>query len=224
MAPPTNNLSTAGASSSYSMAANPKEFMSPPINNPTLLTNRSPAYNQSPLSSSMYYQPQSELPVYRRPHHNPYTPPPMYNPPQFYPRFDDMYSGYPPYHPHLFPPPHTVPPATAQFQTSKPIHHNCNPFLAVIRAGNISKCALCSKTFSREQQVVVIKHVEKDLYVKDGETRVSSEKPRYYHAVLKCVLFRHPYFTYSLLQMESEDFFESLTPDNKELLNALQPM
>ena len=185
---------------------------------PSVLTNEPVAYNISPKNSSMYYHsPQSNYPVYKQPPYNLYTPPPMYNyPPQFYPQFPHygMYSGYP------YQPLDNIP-STAQFHTDTPVHHNSNPFYAVIRTGNISKCAACSKTFPREGQVVVIKHVEKDIYVKEGETRISSEKPRYYHADLDCLLFRHPYFNYSLLQMDS-DFFEQLTPVNKELLNALK--
>ncbi len=117
---------------------------------------------------------------------------------------------YPPYAP---PPPPPAPPAT--------IHHNLNPFTVTLRSGNISKCPSCTGTFPKDQQVVVIKHIEKDIFNKDGESRVSGERPRYYHATLDCLLFRHPYFTFNMLEVD-DDLFESLTQPNKDFVNALK--
>ena len=110
-------------------------------------------------------------------------------------------------------PPYAPPPAA--------IHHNSNPFTVTLRSGNISKCASCTGIYPKHQQVVVIKHIEKDTFSKDGESRVSGERPRYYHATLDCLLFRHPYFTYNMLQVDPE-LFESLTQANKDLVNALK--
>ena len=66
----------------------------------------------------------------------------------------------------------------------------------------------------------MIKHIEKDVYIKDDATRVSSEKPRYYHSLFDCLRFRHPYYTSALLQFDP-DLLETLTTENKDLLNAL---
>ena len=104
---------------------------------------------------------------------------------------------YPPYTPPPLPPPVAI-------------HHNLNPFTATLRSGNISKCASCTGTYPKEQQVVVIKDIEKDIFNKDGESRISGERPRYYHATLDCLLFRHPYFTCNMLEVDPE-LFESLT-------------
>ena len=108
----------------------------------------------------------------------------------------------------------------SRVQHTPEIQHNSNPFLATIRSGNVSKCASCSGTFPRHEQVVVLKHIEKSLYIKDGETRVSKERPHYYHALLQCILYKHPYFTRQMLQVES-DLYDSLTQSNKELLDNL---
>ncbi len=67
----------------------------------------------------------------------------------------------------------------------------------------------------------MIKHIEKYTFSKDGESGVSGERPRYYHATLDCLLFRHPYFTYSMLQVDPE-LFQSLIQANKDLINALK--
>ena len=76
-------------------------------------------------------------------------------------------------------------------------------------------------TFTKDKQVIVIKHVEKDIYTKEGETRISSDRPHYFHATLQCLQYKHPYFNRSLLEIDS-DMFESLTAENKDTLNALQ--
>ena len=114
-------------------------------------------------------------------------------------------------------PPYTPPPLPPHVA----IHHNLNPFTVTLRSGNISKCASCTGTYPKEQQVVVIKHIEKDIFNKDGESRISGERPRYYHATLDCLLFRHPYFTCNMLEVDPE-LFESLTQANKDLVNALK--
>ena len=100
------------------------------------------------------------------------------------------------------------------------IQHNSNPFIATVRSGNVSKCASCSGTFTRNEQVVVLKHVEKSLYVKDGETRIGQERPHYYHALAQCILPKHPYFMKQMLQVDS-DMYDILTTHNKELLDSL---
>ena len=44
-----------------------------------------------------------------------------------------------------------------------PMQHNHNPFIAVVRSG---KCVSCGRSFTKDKQVIVIKHVEKDIYTK----------------------------------------------------------
>ncbi len=147
----------------------------PTVNDYPVFNGPSTSYNQP--FERMHNQFPNEYT--RSPIYNQYTPPPMYNhPPQFYPHYS-MYSGYP--YQQAMAPPHNISSPRQPYQT--PVHHNSNPFYAVLQTGNISKCASCSKNFSKEQQVVVIKHVEKDIFVKEGETRTSSEKPHYYHAI-----------------------------------------
>lgn len=84
------------------------------------------------------------------------------------------------------------------------IQHNTNPFIAVIRHGNISKCTSCGETFLRDRQVLVVKHVEKSLYKKDGEIHVSGERPHYYHAEKSCILRKHSYFKHDLLSIDTD--------------------
>ena len=102
---------------------------------------------------------------------------------------------YPPPTPH-YPPPMQMSPPQMQ--------HNHNPFIAVVRSG---KCVSCGRSFTKDKQVIVIKHVEKDIYTKEGETRISSDRPRYYHATLQCLqYFKHSYFNRSLLEIDSDMF------------------
>ena len=75
--------------------------------------------------------------------------------------------------PYYLPPTPYYPPPTPYYpppmQMSSPqIQHNHNPFIAVVRSGNISKCASCGGSFTKDKQVIVIKHVEKDIYTKEG--------------------------------------------------------
>jgi hypothetical protein len=142
--------------------------------------------------------------------HAPYHPmhpwyPPVHVPPP--PPYEQSLS-YSCYHPYQLPPSSSfssgISATSTCYQQPSQTHHNLNPFIAVIRSGNVSKCASCSKAFEKGKQLLVIKHVEKDLYVKEGETRISSERPRYYHADIQCLQFRHPYFNKALLQVDSE--------------------
>lgn len=61
---------------------------------------------------------------------------------------------------------------------------------------------------------LVVQHVEKDEYpYKDPltgavQTRISAEKPKYYHPMPSCILQRHPYFNESMLR-----FLEGLNID-----------
>ena len=76
-------------------------------------------------------------------------------------------------------------------------------------------------TYPKDQQVVMIKHIEKEIFNKDVESCVSGERPHYYRATLDCLLFCHPYFTCNMLEVDPE-LFESLTQANKDLVNALK--
>ena len=109
---------------------------------------------------------------------------------------------------------------TYQQPVARDVCHNSNPFVAVVRSGNVSKCTSCGGVFPRNQQVLVIKHIEKEVYTKAGEAKVSNERPHYYHALLQCLLHKHPYFTRQLLQIDS-DMYDTLTPQNKTILDAL---
>lgn len=100
------------------------------------------------------------------------------------------------------------------------VQHNKHPFEALIRHGNISKCTSCGQQFQRDQQVLIIKHVEKSLYMKDGETKVSGERSHYYHADKYCLLHKHPYFTHQQLHIDT-DIFDKLTPQNQQLCQNL---
>ena len=51
----------------------------------------------------------------------------------------------------------------SQRSSSIEIQHNSHPFILLIRHGNISKCASCGESFTRDQQVLVVKHIEKSL-------------------------------------------------------------
>ena len=53
---------------------------------------------------------------------------------------------------------------------------------------------------------------ENDVYVKEGETRVSSER-HYYHPFTEYLQFRYPYFTKDKLQINS-DILDDLTNEN----------
>ena len=68
----------------------------------------------------------------------------------------------------------------SQRSSSIEIQHNSHPFILLIRHGNISKCVSCGESFTRDQQVLVVKHIEKSLYRKEGQVHVSGERPHYY--------------------------------------------
>lgn len=81
-------------------------------------------------------------------------PPPIYPPPLQYatcifttdqPSPGDVYHNSNPFV--------TPPPPTA----NRDACHNSNPFVAVIRAGNVSKCTSCGGKFPRSEQVVFLK-------------------------------------------------------------------
>ena len=104
--------------------------------------------------------------------------------------------------------------------SSVDIQHNSNSFVVVICRGNISKCTSCNGVFERDQQLVVVKHVEKSFYTKEGEVHVSGERPHYYHASESCLMSMHPYFSGELLQIESETM-DTLTTENKSIVKKL---
>ncbi len=124
-----------------------------------------------------------------------------------------------------FPPPqHTYfnnsPFPTATASPSHQVHHNSNSFIAVLRSGNISRCTSCAGLFQKNEQLVVLKHIEKTEYIKDGETRVSGERPHYYHASTDCICHRHSYFLRDLLEVD-DDLYDTLIPSNKQLLDNI---
>ena len=94
----------------------------------------------------------------------------------------------------------------------KPWHNN-NPFIVMKINGRISKCAGCKGNFQKMPNKsacpppldLVILHVEKDEYPYKNpatavvETRVSSEKRKYYHPNPSCILKRHSYFNNTML-------------------------
>ena len=94
----------------------------------------------------------------------------------------------------------------------KPWHNN-NLFIVMKINGRISKCTRCQGNFQKMPNKnpcpppldLVILHVEKEEYPYKNpdtmvvETRVSSEKRKYYHPNPSCILKRHPHFKNSML-------------------------
>ena len=113
--------------------------------------------------------------------------------------------------------------------TSEPlyseIHHNENEFELMFLVEGAKRCKSCHLVFCHRKKVisfdVIFSHKERWMYPINGDW--SNCKPsqretiRYYHASMKCLISRFPYFTADYIRIPS-DVEESLRDSHKNYL------
>ena len=105
------------------------------------------------------------------------------------------------------------------------IHHNENPFELVFLVESVKRCKSCHLDFCHRKKVIpfdlIFSHKERWMYPVNGDwsnCRPSQrETVRYYHASMKCLLTRFPYFTADYISIPS-DVKESLRDSHKSYL------
>ena len=105
------------------------------------------------------------------------------------------------------------------------IHHNENPFELVFLVESVKRCKSCHLDFCHRKKVIpfdlIFSHKEQWMYPVNGDwsnCRPSQrETVRYYHASMKCLLTRFPYFTADYISIPS-DVKESLRDSHKSYL------
>ena len=105
------------------------------------------------------------------------------------------------------------------------IHHNENPFELVFLVESVKRCKSCHLNFCHRKKVipfdVIFSHKERWMYPVNGDWSncrpPQQETVRYYHASMKCLLTRFPYFTADYISTPS-DVKESLQDSHKSYL------
>ena len=103
--------------------------------------------------------------------------------------------------------------------------YTINPFELVFLVESVKRCKSCHLDFCHRKKVipfdVIFSHKERWMYPINGDwsnCRPSQrETVRYYHASMKCLLTRFPYFTTDYISISS-DVKESLRDSHKSYL------
>ena len=104
------------------------------------------------------------------------------------------------------------------------IHHNENKFELMFLVEGAKRCKSCHLDFCHRKKVipfdVIFSHKERWMYPINGDwsnCKPSQRKTvRYYHASMKCLISRFPYFTADYICIPS-DVEESLRDSHKKL-------